>query len=217
MSPADDPGHDMARLHTGDWWQYAAEGSITREGRMLALRGEVRVTIERREAGGRPRDAIVFTPGYRIVGTGGPDGVFPMPTGLFYFEQDAMTLAVSIAGDNMGPDGSDRFAHVPQVFYPGRFDADTTYDNVLDFSPHGRVANTLRTAGVETVETALGRFAAWKALISSTSEQFGRVEGCDWWRPGLGAPLRFEMVATMPDGSRLQTVAVLRATSRALA
>ena len=217
MNTAGDPGRQMACLEIGDCWEYTVEGNATHEGRVTALRGEVRVTIERREAGGRPRDAIVFRPDYRIVGTGGPDGVFPMPTGLFYFEQDAMTLAVSIAGDNMGPDGSDRFAHVPQVFYPGRFDADTTYDNVLDFSPHGRVANTLRTAGVETVETALGRFAAWKALISSTSEQFGRVEGCDWWRPGLGAPLRFEMVATLPDGSRLQTLSVLRATSRMLA
>ena len=147
MNTASDPGQQMARLQTGDWWQYAAEGSITREGRTLALRGEVRVTIERREAGGRPRDAIVFVPDYRIVGVEGPDGVFPMPIGLFYFEQDPATLAVSIAGDNMGPGGSDRFAHVPQVFYPGRFDADTAYDNVLDFSPHGRVANTLRTAG----------------------------------------------------------------------
>jgi len=117
---ADDPGRRMARLEPGDWWQYAVEGSVARDGHTMALRGEVRVTIERREAGGRPRDAIVFRPDYRIVGTGGPDGVFPMPTGLFYFEQDAMTLAVSIAGDNMGPDGSDRFAHVPQVLYHWR-------------------------------------------------------------------------------------------------
>ena len=92
----------------------------------------------------------------------------------------------------------------------------TPSTNVLDFGPHGRVANSLRILGIETVETALGRFAAWKAPITSTSEQFGKVDGCDWWRPALGAPLRFEMIATGPDGSRLQTAAVLRATSRAL-
>lgn len=217
MSTASDPGRQMARLQAGDWWEYTVEGSATREGRTLALRGEVRVTIEQREAGGRLRNAIVFAPNHRIVGVDGPAGVFPMPTGLFYFEQDATTMAVSIAGDNMGPGGSDRFAHAPEVFYPGSFDVDTAYDNVLDFSPHGRVANTLRVTGIETVDTALGRFAAWKAPISSTSEQFGRVEGCDWWRPALGAPLRFEMIAAMPDGSGLQTVAVLRATSRDLA
>jgi len=217
MSTTSDPGRQMALLQTGDWWEYTVEGSTTREGRTIALRGEVRVTIERREAGGRLRDAIAFTPNHRVVGVDGPDGVFPMPTGMFYFEQDPTTRAVSITGDNMGPGGSDRFAHAPQVFYPGSFGADTAYDNVLDFAPHGRVANSLRTAGVETVDTALGSFAAWKAPISSTSEQFGRVEGCDWWRPALGAPLRFEMVATGPDGTRLQTMAVLRATNRALA
>ena len=213
----DDPGRQMARLQTGDWWEYAVEGSIAREGRTMALRGAVRVTIERREAGGKSRDAIVFAPDHRIVGVDGPGGVLPMPTGVFYVEQDAATNAVCIAGDNMGPGGSDRFAVVPQVFYPGSFDAGTAYDNVLDFGPHGRVANTLRTVGIETVDTALGRFAAWKAPITSTSEQFGKVDGCDWWRPALGAPLRFEMIATGPDGSRLQTAAVLRATSRALA
>lgn len=66
------------------------------------------------------------------------------------------------------------------------------------------------------VHTALGTYAAWKAPISSVSEQFGQVDGCDYWRPELGAPVRFEMAATGPDGSRLATVAVLRATNRAL-
>jgi hypothetical protein len=218
MSTAsDDPGRQMARLHEGDWWEYAVEGSVAREGQTMALRGEVRVTIERRTAGGQLRDAIVFAPNHRIVGVDGPAGVFPMPTGVFYIEQDAATNAVRIAGDNMGPGGTDRFASEPQVFYPGTFDAATAYDNVLDFGPHGRVANSLRTVGIETVDTALGRLAAWKAPIRSTSAQFGTVEGCDWWRPALGAPLRFEMVASGPDGSRLQTAALLRATSRALA
>jgi len=216
-TPSDDPGRQLARLREGDWWEYAVEGSVAGEGRTLALRGEVRVTIERRAAGGRLRDAIVFAPNHRVVDVDGPVGVFPMPGGVFYIEQDAATNDVRIAGDNMGPGGSDRFASEPQVFYPGAFDAGTAYDNVLDFGPHGRVANSLRTIGIEIVDTALGRFAAWKAPIRSTSAQFGTVEGCDWWRPALGAPLRFEMVATGPDGSRLQTAAVLRATSRALA
>jgi hypothetical protein len=52
--------------------------------------------------------------------------------------------------------------------------------------------------------------------ISSTSEQFGQVEGCDW-RPALGAPLRFEMVAMDPTARGCRRMAVLRATSRALA
>ena len=115
MSTTSDPGRQMALLQTGDWWEYTVEGSATRDGRTIALRGEVRVAIERREAGGRLRDAIAFMPNHRIVGVDGPAGVFPMPMGMFYFEQDPTTRAVSITGDNMGPGGSDRFAHAPQV------------------------------------------------------------------------------------------------------
>ena len=216
MSVPADPGHRLARLQAGDWWEYEVTGSATRGGHETALRGSVRVGVELCTAGGQLRHALVFTPQHRIAGVDGPAGVFPMPTGRFYFEQDPATLDVSITGDNLGPAGSDRFAHAPQVFYPGSFGPDTAYDNVLDFAPLGRVANTLRTVGIETVPTMLGAYAAWKAPISSSSEQFGQVVGCDYWRPGLGAPLRFEMTATGPDGSRLSTVAVLRATSRAL-
>ncbi|MBC7734639.1 MAG: hypothetical protein H7306_22550 [Bacteriovorax sp.] len=216
MSAAHDPGRRMAHLEPGDWWAYDVTGSAGREGREAAVRGVVRVSVEARMAGGRLRRAIVFAPQHRIVGVDGAAGAFPMPTGLFYFEQDPASLDVAITGDNMGPGGSDRFALVPQVFYPGRFGPDTAYDNVLDFSPLGRVANTLHTVGIETVHTPLGAWAAWKAPISSTSEQFGQVVGCDYWRPGVGAPLRFEMTATGPDGSRLSTVAVLRATNRTL-
>lgn len=216
MTTANEPGHRMARLAPGDWWEYDVEGTAERGGHALALRGSIRVGVEQRTAGGHLRNAIVFAPQQRIVGVDGPAGEFPMPTGLFYFEQDPATLDVSITGDNMGPAGSDRFAHAPKVFYPGSFGPDTAYDNVLDFASLGRVANTLRTVGIEMVHTALGPFAAWKALITSDSEQFGQVAGCDYWRPGLGAPLRFEMAVTGPDGSRLSTVAVLRSTSRAV-
>jgi hypothetical protein len=216
MNPRDDPTHRMARLQTGDWWEYDGHGCVEREGRRLALQGTVRVSVEQRQAGGRLRRALVFMPQWRIAGVDGPEGVFPMPAALFYFEQDDATLAVAISGDNMGPGSSDRFARAPQVFYPGHFDTGTAYDNVLDFGAHGTVRNSLRTAGIETIHTALGDYAAWRAPLTSTSDVFGRVEGVDHWRPVLGAPLRFEMVAAGPDGSRLQTTAVLRATNRAL-
>ncbi|MBS0448758.1 MAG: hypothetical protein JSR59_22780 [Proteobacteria bacterium] len=213
---AADPTRRMAQLQVGDWWAYDGHGTAERGGQRVALQGTVRVEVERRESAGAPRAALVFAPQWRIAGVDGPAGVFPMPAGLFYFVQDAATGDLSIAGDNMGPGGSDRFAAAPQVFYPGRFDAETAYDNVLDFGPLGTVANSLRVVGIETVVTALGEFAAWRAPIASISAQFGRVEGVDHWRPVLGAPVRFEMTATAPDGSRLATVAVLRATNRAL-
>ena len=167
----------MARLQTGDWWEYAVEGSIAREGRTMALRGAVRVTIERREAGGKSRDAIVFAPDHRIVGVDGPGGVLPMPTGVFYVEQDAATNAVCIAGDNMGPGGSDRFAVVPQVFYPGSFDAGTAYEIVLDFGPHGRVPHTLRTVGIERSTPRSAASPPGRRPISSSSQQFRQGRG----------------------------------------
>ena len=214
MSAASDPTSRMARLLIGDWWEYDGQGATERAGHSMQLIGTIRVSVEQREAGGQLRSAIVFQPRWRIIGVDGDAAVFPMPGGLFYFVQDDVTGDVSITGDNMGPGGADRFALSPQVFYPGHFDATTSYSNVLDFGALGKVVNTLRTSGVETVHTVLGDYAAWKAPITSESELFGKVEGIDHWRPALGAPLRFEMSAVGPDGSRLTTVAVLRATDR---
>jgi hypothetical protein len=216
MTSADDPTTRMALLQVGDWWAYDGRGEAARDAHAMALEGTVTVSVEAREAGGRQRHALVFTSQWRIAGVAGAAGVFPMPAGLFYFEQDETTRDLAISGDNMGPGGSDRFARVPQLFYPGTFSAQTAYDNVLDFGPHGRVENRLHVEGIETVETALGVHAAWKAPIASVSAQFGKVQGIDHWRPALGAPLRFEMTASGPDGSRLHTIALLRATNRSL-
>ena len=109
----------------------------------IALRGEVRVTIERREAGGQAprRDRIHAEPSHRrrrwprracspcrwacsISSRTRRRGPFRSP---------ATTWARAAA--TVSP-------RVPQIFYPGSFDADTAYDNVLDFSPLGSVANT---------------------------------------------------------------------------
>ena len=51
MITVNDPGRRMAVLQAGDRWDYDVEGNATREGRTMGLRGQVRVTIERRQAG----------------------------------------------------------------------------------------------------------------------------------------------------------------------
>ncbi|MDB5818664.1 MAG: hypothetical protein JWQ11_2304 [Rhizobacter sp.] len=216
MSAASDPTSVMALLQVGDWWTYDGRGALLQAGDRRALVGTVHITVEMRAAGGRPWHALVFEPDWHIVDDEGGASAYPIPAGLFYFEQNPRTREVCIGGDNMGPGGSDRFARTPQVFYPGRFDLDTAYDNVLDFEPHGTVANRLRTVSIETVHTPRGDYATWKAPIVSVSDIFGRVEGVDYWRPVLGAPLRFEMCATLPGGAELTTQAVLRASNRSL-
>ena len=141
-----------------------------------------------------------------------------MPTGVFYIEQDAATNAVRIAGDNMGPEGSDRFAPGAAGLLPGRVRRRHRLRQCARLRPaRPRRQHALRTVGIESVATALGRFAAWKAPDQFDQRAVRQRRGLRLMAPALGAPLRFEMVATGPDGSRLQTAAVLRATSRALA
>lgn len=207
------PSTTMRVLVVGDRWDYDVTGSAELAGRVLPLAGTITVTIEQRNAGGAARSAVVFAQHRRIVGVDGPAGEFPMPTGVFYFAQDPDRLDVSIVGDNMGPQGRDRFAAVPRVFYPGRWSAQTRYDNVLDFGEDGTVANLLETIGVESIATGIGTLAAWKTTIASKSPQFGDVRGHDWWAPELGAPAKFEMTARGPDGALLSSAAILRATN----
>lgn len=207
------PSTTLRVLAVGDRWDYDVTGSATAGGNQIPLVGTITVTIERREAGGQSRLAVVFAQDRRIVGVDGPAGAFPMPTGVFYFVQDRERLDVSIVGDNMSPGGRDRFAAAPQVFYPGRWHAETGYDNVLDFGADGQVANELQTLGVEAIVTGVGTLPAWKTRIASRSAMFGEVIGHDWWAPEIGAPAKFEMTARAPDGSQLASVAVLRATN----
>ena len=208
---------ELKRLAPGDRWEYDLTGTISRDGRELKLTGQVIVTIERRATARGELNAIVFEQQRRLVGAAAddPDSVLNVPTGLFYFIQDPDRLDVAIVGDNMGPKGQDRFAAAPQVFYPGRWSSATGYRNVLDFGADGRVENWLITEGPTEIEVALspGRFMAWRAAIGSDSPQFGQVTGYDYWTPQLGAPIRFEMMVTGPDGSPVSTQARMRATN----
>ena len=157
--------------------------------------------------------AIQFSQNFEVLQPDGARKALPAPTWMFSVVQDADTADVAVAADNMGLGGARRTARAPQIFYPGRWSLETAYDNRLDFDNGDYVENTLAVVDKEWVETARGKFLAWKSSITSDSVAMGRIEGMDWWTPELGAPVRFSTDAGMPDGSRIRFLATLTDTN----
>jgi hypothetical protein len=201
---------ELRVLMVGDYWEYSVEGYVEDGGQRTPLQGCSTVTVEQRTTPSGTFNALVFCRSLHLSGIEGAEGDLSPPAGLFYFSQNDQTLAMYILGDRMGVDGCDRFAAEAQVFFPGRWTTETSYENTLDFGQSGSVTNTLKVTEVVEVETPLGRYCAWKAPISSTSDQFGTVTGCDYWTPQLGAPIQFDMVMPMPNGATMITVAKMR-------
>lgn len=205
------PAVALRKLRLGDNWTYSVAGSLTSpDGGALPLAGEIGVSIVPDEPpGGGDQMTIRFSQNLEVLQPDGSRKALPAPTWMFAFVQDPDTADVAIAADNMGPGGARRTAKTPQVFYPGRWSPHTAYDNRLDFDDGAYVKNTLVVVGQEWVETARGKFLAWKSSITSESVEMGRIEGVDWWTPELGAPVRFSTDAGMPDGSRIMFTATL--------
>jgi hypothetical protein len=193
----------------GDYWEYGVEGYLEHGGQRMPLQGASTVTVEQRTTPHGTFNALVFCRLMHLSGIEGPEADLNSPPGLFYFTQNEETLEMYILGDRMGGD-VDRFAAEAQVFFPGRWTAETSYENTLDFGHSGCVTNTLKVTEVVAVETPLGRYCAWKAPITSHSDQFGTVTGCDYWTPQLGAPIQFDMVMPGPNGATMTTVAKMR-------
>lgn len=205
------PAGALRKLRLGDSWSYSVAGSLASpDGGALPLTGEIQVSIVPDELPGHAgRMAIQFSQNFEVLQLDGARKALPAPTWMFSIVQDADTADVAISADNMGPAGARRTARAPQVFYPGRWSRSTAYDNRLDFDNGDYVKNTLAVVGEEWVETARGKFLAWKSKIASESVAMGRIEGVDWWTPELGAPARFSTDAGMPDGSRIRFLATL--------
>ncbi len=201
---------ELRILQVGDYWEYSIEGTLERSGQKMPLEGSSTVTVEERVTNRGTFKALVFCRFLQLIGATGPEGDLSPPLGLFYFTQNDQTLEMCILGDTMGPDGGDRFAAQAQVFFPGHWTAETSYENTLDFGSKGCVTNTLKVTGVVEVTTPLGRYSTWKSPISSHSDQFGTVTGCDYWTPQLGAPIQFDMVMPSPDGSLMTIVSKMR-------
>jgi hypothetical protein len=201
---------ELRVLSVGDYWEYSVEGYVDRDDQRTLLQGSSTVTVEQRITNHGTFNALVFCRLLNLNGIEGPEGDLSPPPGLFYITQNDETLEMYILGDRMGADGVDRFAAEAQVFFPGRWTAETSYENTLDFGHSGSVTNTLKVTEVVEVETVLGRYCAWKAPITSQSDQFGTVAGCDYWTPQLGAPIQFDMVMPGPRGSTMTTVSKMR-------
>jgi len=206
------PAPELRRLRLGDAWAYSVAGSLTApDGQSLPLTGAIEVSIVPESLSGQSgQKTIRFSQTLEVLQPDGSKRTLPAPTWMFSFIQDADTADVSIAADNMTPGGAPRIARMPQIFYPGRWTGETAYANQLDFDNGDFVRNSLKVVGQEWVETARGKYLAWKSEIMSESTAMGRIEGADWWTPELGAPVRFSTDAGTPDGSRMRFVATLR-------
>ncbi len=209
------PAVALRKLRLGDSWSYSVAGSLASpDGGTLALTGEIEVSIVPDELPGRAvQMAIQFSQNFEVLQPDGLRKALPAPTWMFSIVQGADSADVAIAADNMGPGGARRTAKAPQVFYPGRWSRNTAYGNQLDFDNGDYVKNTLAVVGEEWVETARGKFLAWKSNVTSESVAMGRIDGVDWWTPELGAPVRFSTDAGMPDGSRIRFLATLSDTN----
>ena len=209
------PAVALRKLRLGDRWSYSVAGALASpDGGTLPLTGEIEVSIVPDELPGRADQmAIQFSQNFEVLQPDGARKALPAPTWMFSVVQNADTADVAIAADNMGPAGARRIAKQPQVFYPGLWTSTTAYENRLDFDNGDYVKNSLAVIGQEWVETARGKFLAWKSKIASESVAMGRIEGMDWWTPELGAPVRFSTDAGMPDGSRIRFLATLSDTN----
>jgi hypothetical protein len=209
------PATSLRLLRPGDSWSYQATGKLTPPGdEPLALTGQITVSIVPDRLVGRSDwMTLLFSQQFEITKADGSRQPMPAPEWMFWFVQDEQSRDVAIAADNMTREGAPRIAKVPQVFYPGSWSAQTTYDNILHFENGDYVHNTLTVFGQERVETEPGSFLSWKATISSESAATGLIEGMDWWTPELGAPAKFSTASKMPDGSEMRFVAILKSSS----
>src|SRR5947199_3441132 len=115
------PATALRRLKLGDQWRYRVSGTLTPPGSgPLERTGRITVSIEPdRLTNGPDTMAIVFSQRFEITQPDGSKEPMPAPEWMFSFVQDEATGDLSIAADNMTPDGKPRVAKVPQVFYPG--------------------------------------------------------------------------------------------------
>ena len=196
------PAVALRKLRLGDSWSYSVAGSLASpDGGTLALTGEIEVSIVPDELPGRAvQMAIQFSQNFEVLQPDGLRKALPAPTWMFSIVQGADSADVAIAADNMGPGGARRTAKAPQVFYPGRWSRNTAYGNQLDFDNGDYVKNTLAVVGEEWVETARGKFLAWKSNVTSESVAMGRIDGVDWWTPELGRPCVSRRTPECPTG-----------------
>lgn len=219
--PQSAPSTTLSVLQPGDHWTYAVTGETTplpgqASAAPVPVSGTIVQDIETPLFGGKPILALVSVQNLTVGGVS-IFGEQSAPKGVFYLRQDPATNDVLVLGDNLGPNGMDRVATEPQVFYPGSWSAGTAYDNVVAWSSGETTRLSLRVTGTEVATTPLGDFAAWVAPTGNIESNGVVNVGTDYWTPQLGAPIKFDTTTTLPDGSAIHIVGTLVEASAAAA
>lgn len=220
QSPADAPApryglsETLSTLTPGDRWVYAVTGESTQPASdqtpaaSVPVGGTIAQGIETRAFEGVPTLSLVSAQRLTVGGVS-IFGEQDSPVGIFYLRQDPATKDVLVLGDNLGPNGTDRVAVQPGVFYPGSWSTSTAYDNTVVWSSGETTRLSLSVSGTQTVTTPLGDFEAWVAPTGNR-ESNGVVNlGVDYWTPQLGAPVAFDTTTTFPNGGAIHIVGTL--------
>lgn len=204
------PQHALATslpvLKSGDFWIYNVSGTMTApaSGATAAasrpLAGTIVQTVDMLPFQGSQTLAI-STQQDLTVNSVSIYGTTPPPQQIIYLSQDPTTRQLMIVGDNAGPNGTVRVATRPVQFAPGSFSASTAARGRLKYLGGGSTELTLAVNGTQNVSTHIGDFESFSATSSATSSDgSGQFETLQW-APQLGAPVSFNSVATLPDGS----------------
>ncbi len=206
-------------LHPGDYWIYAVTGDILPPPSPQAPKGalplggvilnEIRVLPFQ----GKPTLALVATQNLTVAGAS-LFGQNTPPQGIFYLRQNPETRDVFVIGDNLNPDGTDRVAVQPRVFYPGAWSLSTAYSHTVEWKSGATTRLSLSVSGREQIATVIGDFEAWAAPTGSVESIGVENAGTDWWTPQLGAPVKFDTVTSLPNGGRNHVIGTLIKSNR---
>ena len=193
-------------LKAGDFWIYNVTGSMTTLGSGSTaaatepLAGTIVQTVGNLTFQGKPTLAISTQPDL-TVNSVSIYGTTPPPQQIVYLSQDPTTHKLMIIGDNAGPNGAVRVATKPALFAPGSFSLNFAEKQRVKYVGGGSTDLTLAVNGTQTVSTHIGNFDSYSATSSATSSDgSGQLETLQW-APQLGAPVSFNSVSALPNGS----------------
>ena|GEM_PF-2700262 len=186
-------------FHKGDSWEYRASGSVVMSGGMTVLLGDGSAITLR---DGTLQSVIsAAAPGIPLNTYTEADTLDVMlsyrgrATPITYaehrtFSQDPAKATTRLLTDESGPNKVARRVLLPKVDTPGVWSDKMTQDVRLDFDDNERTDETMTVQGSEVVDTALGRFNAWKCVEEHTNSNGVRASRTSWFAPQLGMPVK---------------------------
>ena len=193
-------------FHKGDSWEYRANGIVTISGGMTALLGDGNAITLR---DGTLQSVIsAAAPGIPLNTYTEADTLDVMlsyrgrATPITYaehrtFSQDPAKATTRLLTDESGPNKVARRVLLPKVDTPGVWSDKMTQDVRLDFDDNERTDETMTVQGSEVVDTALGRFNAWKCVEEHTNSNGVRASRTSWFAPQLGMPVKTTETVTI--------------------